>query len=164
MYHLKKVRNTDWNNPNHIRAGFIPICFQGGMLFFGLAVDSRNNVLTDFGGHKENFDMDLLDTALREYKEESYEIFGTLSRDSVQNFEVLEGEDTVEILLPVHEPFYHYSSLFAETVKDKKDNESSKIVWLSRRQLLIALESQDDKIWKMYHRIKTTFDLNRNLI
>lgn len=56
--------------------------FRGGVILFqpesrkvGLAVDRDYGTLIDFGGHRENHESNVIDTALRECEEESLGIF-----------------------------------------------------------------------------------------
>ena len=77
----------DWKSPQLIRAGIIPVLLEdkgslNGNYIFG--VDAHYNTLIDLGGHREVYDYDVLDTALRELREES---LGTIdwSRADVLN-------------------------------------------------------------------------------
>lgn len=166
---IKRVRDVDWTNPKYIRAGIIPICVQGEIRFFAFGVENGVAAIGDFGGHREKKDRDALDAALREYQEEALEVFGELNRDLVQNYYVLEGADTVEILLPVAPPFYQYTERFHQLVGNNTDHEVQSIIWLSRRQLLTAVDSQESafsgtKIYHMYNRIRDVIHSNRDLI
>ncbi|CAH6418468.1 Hypothetical protein HVR_LOCUS167 [uncultured virus] len=166
---LKQVKNIDWNNRKYIRAGVIPFVQRGEIRFFGFGVENGVAAIGDFGGHYENKDRDLLDTAIREYNEEAFQVFGELNREMLQNCYVLEGNDTLEILLPVRDPFYQYTQKFHELVGSNIEHEVQSIVWLSRRQVLTAIDSQESayegtKIYHMYSRIRDTLHKNREFL
>lgn len=167
---LKRVRDTDWNNKKkYIRAGIIPFVQQGELRFFAFGIENGVAAIGDFGGHYEKYDRDLLDTSIREYNEESFKVFGELNREMLQDCFVLEGDDTLEILLPVRPPIYQYTQKFHELVGSNINNEVQSVVWLSRRQVLMAIDSQqlahkEVKIYHMYSRIRDTLHKNRDLI
>jgi hypothetical protein len=166
---MKRVRDIDWNDPKYIRAGVIPVTLQNNIIFFGFGVDSSVASLGDFGGHRELKDKDALDAAIREYREESLNVFGEITRDKVQNYYVLDGIDTIEILFPVNSPFYQYTEHFHQMIGDNKKHEVQSIVWLSRQQLLTAIDSQESafagvKIYHMYERIRDVIHRNRDII
>lgn len=166
---LKRVYEINWNNPKYIRAGIIPFVQQGELRFFAFGVENGVAAIGDFGGHREVKDRDALDAAIREYYEEALGVFGDVTRDKLQNYYVLEGNDTVEILLPVPGPFYQYTENFHQLVGNNIDHEIQSIVWLTRRQLLTAIDSQETayegtKIYHMYNRIRDTIHKNREFI
>lgn len=170
---MLKVGDIDWksydNNKNIIRAGIIPVTEEKGIIFFAFGVDFNIASLGDFGGHKEIIDTDLLDTAIREYREESLNVFGTITRESLKNCLVMEGDETVEILYPVDPPFYSYTEKFNSMVLGQKHHEVQNVVWLSRRQLLNVIDSQHasfagTKIYHMYDRIHNCLSKYRNIL
>lgn len=165
----KRVRDVNWHNSKFIRAGIIPIVKQGNTTFFGFGVENGIAAIGDFGGHKENTDCDALDAAIREYREESLNAFGEITRDLLQDCYVLEGLDTAEILFPVSGPLYQYTIKFHELVGNNEQHEVQNVIWLSRKQLLIAIDSQETeflgtKIYHMYTRIRDVIHRNRDLI
>lgn len=164
---LKQVREVNWSDRKYIRAGIIPICYQNGVIFFGFGIEGSIAAIGDFGGHRETKDHDALDAAIREYKEEALNVFGVLNRNMLQDYYVLEGKDTAEILLPVPPPFYQYTVNFRNLIGDNTQHEVQSIVWLSRRQLLTAIDSQQasydgTKIYHMYYRLRDTIHSNRD--
>lgn len=165
----KRVRDVNWNDRRFIRAGIIPIIDKGGVRFFGFGVENGVAAIGDFGGHREKIDKDALDSAIREYSEEGLNVFGEFTRDMLQDCYVIEGIDTIEILVPVPGPLYQYSEIFRSMVGDNINHEVQDIIWLSRRQLLTAIDSQESafngvKIYHMYNRIRDTVHLNRDFI
>lgn len=166
---LKRVRDIDWKNPKYIRAGIIPIIDQGNVRFFGFGVENGVAAIGDFGGHKEKKDYDALDSAIREYKEEALNVFGELNREMLQDYYVLDGTDTIEILLPVLGPLTQYNEAFRKLLGNNDQHEIQSIIWFSKHQLLEAVDSQAQvfdgvKIYHMYYRIVDTINLNRSNI
>lgn len=166
---LKKVSETDWNNKKYIRAGIIPYIEEKGIRFYAFGLENCFATIGDFGGHKEKRDHDALDTALREYVEESLNVFGILTRDKVKDCVVIDGKDTAEILVPVEGPMFQYSNKFKQLIGSNPLHEVQNIVWLSRKQLLLAIDSQGEKYegtkpYLMYGRIRDTIDMNRYYI
>lgn len=166
---IKRVRDINWSDRKYIRAGIIPIVIQGNIKFFGFGIENKVAAIGDFGGHKENIDNDVLDAALREYREEALNVFGDITRDMVQDFCVLEGIDTVEILVPVPGPIFRYTEIFRSMIGNYANHEVQNIIWLSKKQLLIAIDSQESafngiKMYHMYNKIWETIRLNRDII
>lgn len=167
---LKRVRDINWSDKKYIRAGFIPIVKQGNILFFGFGVENKVGAIGDFGGHYEpGVDRDVLDAAIREYREEALNVFGEVTRNNLQDYYVLEGTNTVEILLSVPPTIYKYTELFHEMVANIHEHEIQNVIWFSRRQLLTVIDSQEQvfsgsKIYYMLDRIKNTIHMNRDKI
>lgn len=68
------LSEVDLNNPNIYRAGIIPYVFHSNghiSMIFGITMQCDR--VSDFGGGREDYDGDLLDTAIREYNEECYD-------------------------------------------------------------------------------------------
>ena len=167
MQRGQRVRDMNWNDPKYIRAGIIPVVEQHGVRFYGFGLDNNVGQLGDFGGHYEHVDADLLDTAIREYEEESLNVFGVLTRDLLQDCVVLDGTDTIEILVPVPPPFYAYTQRFRAMITTNTEHEIQDIVWLSAKQVITAIDSQQathqqTKLYHMYTRIHDVLRRNRD--
>jgi hypothetical protein len=163
---LRKVKDLDWNNKKYVRAGIIPYVIQGDIIFYAFGLESGIGAIGDFGGHKEHGDRDFLDAAIREYREEALNIFGDFTRESLQDCFVLDGNNTVEILVRVNGNIYEYTKLFKKMVGDNSDHEVQSIIWLSSNQLINALDSQQKtfdnvKLYHMYNKIHNVLNLNR---
>lgn len=171
---MLKVCDIDWSHQKYIRAGFIPYVQQGNTVFYAFGLDNNIGYLCDFGGHRESFDCDALDTAIREYAEEALHVFGVLTRELLQQCQILETEIpgtssvNIEILLPVSGPLYQYTTAFANKRVDIH-HEIQNIVWLSKSQLLHAIDNQQTtstgiKIYHMYDKIVNVLQVHRSLI
>jgi len=166
---MKRVCDIDWKDKKYIRAGIIPVVIQGNVKFYGFGVENGVAAIGDFGGHCEESDRDALDAAIREYREEGLNIFGDITRDKIKYCNVLEGKDTVEILIKIEGPLYKYTERFKEMVKDNIEHEVQSVIWLSGKQLLNAIDSQEEafngvKIYHMYKRIRDAININRKYI
>jgi len=160
---LKRVNEINWNDDKYIRSGIIPYIDINNSRFYAFGIANIVGDLCDFGGHREIIDNDLLDTAIREYQEESLNIFGILNRKMLENFNVLEGKDTIEILLPVSGSLYYYSQKFQELINGNKDHELQNIVWLSYDQFNSGLKLINGvNIIFMYEKIRDAFNISSN--
>lgn len=156
---MKQVKNVDWNDPRLIRSGIIPYYVtNSGIVLYAFGVEEKVAGLCDFGGHKENIDIDCLDSALREYDEECLSIFGRLDRQIVQDCFVLEGIDTNEILVKVSNTIspFSYSYHFYQLIKGNTKHEIQQIIWLTTDQLVFFLHHPEIKMFYMYYRIRKT--------
>lgn len=158
---LQYVKNLDLKSSSYKRAGVIPYIQndngdQNERLYaFGLDSDSR--VIGDFGGRKEERDIDILDSCIREFWEESQGIFNiTLTREEYLQLPVLDGfeEGTLEILAPVvfTEEWPLRSALditlgfdlFLNGIsgEERSRQEVSSIVWFTGEQLRSIIEER----------------------
>lgn len=164
------VRQINWSHAKYKRAGIIPVVEQGGILFFGFGISAWDGSLSDFGGGREKTDADALATALREYAEESFSVFGDLTREMIQDCLVVQNPQTIEIIVPVPGPFYQYTARFREILVHQPNDEIQNIVWLSRIQLLQAIHSDQkkkisgQKLYLMYDKIRAVLLDNQSLI
>lgn len=166
---MQQVRDINWRNPKYIRAGFLPVTTINDVTFFAFGVENGVAALGDFGGHVERKDYDVLDSAIREYQEEALEVFGKLNRQMLQDCYVLDGIDTIEILLPVNQPLFYYSERFYHLIKDNNRHEVQSIVWLTRDQVLQAINEPErsyrgTKVFHMYNRIRDTLYINKHFL
>lgn len=166
---MVKVYDVNWNDPKFIRAGIIPFVEQGGIRFYAFGLENGVAAIGDFGGHIEKWDNDALDAAIREYQEESLNAFGELHRENMMDYDVLIGKDTAEILVPVNGPLHQYNEIFRELLGTNPDHEVQSIIWLSKQQLLTAIDNQQTtyegtKLFHMYFRICNAIQSNREAI
>jgi hypothetical protein len=80
---IDSVKNVDWNRQRQQRAGVIPYYKINDEIIFILGQDRQSGDLTDFGGWKKISDNDSIETSLREFKEESLNVFGEITTDQV---------------------------------------------------------------------------------
>jgi hypothetical protein len=159
------VREIDWAHPKYKRAGIIPVVERDGTLFFGFSVSTWDGAMGDFGGGREKSDVDALDTALREYSEESFNVFGVLTRDMLQDCLVIQTPQTIEIIVPVPGPFYQYTERFREILRHQPNDEVQNIVWVSRAQLILILNQHtSSKLYLIYDKIEAVLRAHQALL
>ena len=85
---IQKVRDIDWRKQYQNRAGTILHAKRDGYHYFCLGIDRRHREYTDFGGGVTKRDRDTLDSALREYHEETLDIHPIDKRNTGDSFVV----------------------------------------------------------------------------
>ena len=73
---IQWVRHVPWEKYNIIRAGVIPFTVRDNHVYICLGVDKQSKELTDLAGGIRETDINPLEGAIREFKEESKEVFG----------------------------------------------------------------------------------------
>lgn len=144
--YLKRISQLDIvdKNKRYIRAGIIPYVTHNNERYYAFGLSSHNGSIFDFGGHREPEDVDLVETAVRELREESLEVFGdSITYDQIieNDYHVIDGLDssnpigTLEILVPVNVKMYDIMLRFQQLVSNDQNPELVNIVWLSESQL-----------------------------
>lgn len=164
-----RIEDINSNDKKYIRAGIIPFIRYQNSKIYAFGLGNVTGDICDFGGHKDCEDNDLIDTAIREYNEESFGIFGNFNRESLKNSEVIDGVDTIEILVEVNGNISDYNRRFKNILNNNYNHEIQDIIWLSKKQLLVAIDSEDIqkdgvKIFHMYSKIRNVLSINRNKI
>jgi hypothetical protein len=82
------------------RAGVIIYTVIDGAIYFGLGLDARTHDLTDFGGtiHYQH-DRDVITGALREFQEETLEIFDPLTLNDIKHCPVIYDNNNLIIFI-----------------------------------------------------------------
>lgn len=75
------VKNVSWDQYQICRAGVILCTMHGGELFFGLGKDVESQDFTDFGGGIKKTDLTPVSGAIREFMEESCNVFPITETD-----------------------------------------------------------------------------------
>jgi len=159
----RRVRDINWNDPKYRRVGMIPVIEQGKILFFGFCIEPLIGAISDLGGHRDAEDIDGLHTLIREYQEESFNIFGTLTKDMLQDCLVLENKRNLELLIPLKGPFYKYTERFHQLLGSNTEHEAQNIIWLSQQQLLNTIDTQEES-YSMYGKLYNILRINRHVI
>lgn len=151
----KLVRDVDFSSvtlDNHYRAGIVPYCNLKGIRFYCFGVEDGVGALADFGGQVDPADNDLLDTAIREFSEETLNVFGELTRESLQDCQCFITNSTLEIFYEVNPTMSIYNGKFDLKIK-QNTTEVVRFVWLSRNQVYnyIAQSKLKTKGGNMYH-------------
>jgi hypothetical protein len=109
-------------------------------IYFGLGVDWKSGDLTDFGGFAEyydngygGFDKTALDTALREFEEESLGVFGKPTKQQLNDSTVIYTRQTMILIVTMNTitDMYSVQQKFKQLICDKDYHEMQNLVWLS---------------------------------
>lgn len=118
------LSSIDWSSPLINRAGILPIYNDGKYTWLGFGVNkSKSNIIT-IGGTFENYDHDLLDTAIREYNEETKNILPPITYDTISSSYVIATSYSYTIIYDIS----NYSPSF------EPSDELYGIVWLTLAQ------------------------------
>jgi len=112
------------------RSGIIPYLMVNKDLYFLLAQDKKTGDFSDFGGH-QMFGETILDTAIREFREESNDIFPSIDSKIKDTSTLIYDDHMVLIFLPVPYVWSLESDLFSLT----PNTEVSHIRWVKKEVL-----------------------------
>lgn len=128
---------------------------DGPSIYFLMAVDSRTGDITDLGGGVKKYECSLT-AALREFKEETNEIFGNIYEDvnAASTYVAFVHNKMSVLFLPVGEEWFAKASpLFKKQKNDKRScREVSKLLWLREDTFGKLLESK-----KMWNRLRSFY-------
>jgi len=155
------------------RAAVVPYVLkkdrEGNMkLYFLLARDQSSGDITDFGGGVKQNEVSLI-ASMREFREESDEIFGNLY-DRINDFNMTIAllTRTMSVLfVPLHEEWYHKAIPTFNTKRSdkyscqrkKSHNEVSEIIWFSEDEFRRLLLPKNKEMWK---RVQNFYRKNYN--
>lgn len=125
------VKDINFTEYKPERAGVIVKVVNKDNIYYCLGLDWRSNELTDFGGHVEYifkprsqkklttpFDPNAYEGAKREFYEESFNVFGTISEETWMNSEVIKSPETMTILVTLENiPVANIRAKFRAKVK-----------------------------------------------
>lgn len=120
------VREIDWSNSNFKRAAVIPFVKNNGKLWLCFGISRYNSCITTFGGMPELKDFDILETAIREYNEETNDNFPRLTVIDLFYCCAAKTSDSVSIFVE-----------FPEIIKNfNGTKEIFNLLWVTSDQLL----------------------------
>ena len=140
-----KVEDFDWSNNKIDRAGVTPLFVtKTGMRLIGLPISKYVTNINCVGGSYEPHDYDLLDTAIREYNEETFGSTPNIDVSNILGCEVAYSENVCEIVMPINEMFTTFTP----------NNEIDDFIWITCSQLEAILENRNEVFYqsntKMY--------------
>jgi len=139
-YQIRRVRDIDWKRVQPKRAGVIVYDYSSGDLEICLGVDASTGQLTDFGGGVSyQIDQTALRGALREFSEETHDVFGEINNPVLQDSYVVYNEVDILIIL--------YPCLIGNALENFQSSrnirsENSALVRLNRSQIQSLLDGQ----------------------
>jgi hypothetical protein len=141
-----KVRDILNTNVRPQRAGVILYTVLDGIVYFGLGLDSKTHDITDFGGTVQyRADGNAINGALREFQEETLEIFEPFTVDNINNCSVI--YDTVNLIIFIRVQIHPnlVSFAFHKRYKYVYDRDTYRpevcdIVWLNLDEFQAAIK------------------------
>lgn len=127
-------RNVNWKLENQKRAGVIVYTTYKNQLIFGLGIDSQSGNVTDFGGQVNSQDSSPLTGGLREFSEETLNVFGFLTEEQVSDFVVVYSSEMLIVFAHLNFDLKTTHRLFESRMNSLKKTEISSLVWLSDKQ------------------------------
>ena len=171
--YIRRISDIALDDPRYKRAGIIPMMIgPNGERHYALGLSRFSAGIFDFGSKRKPNET-LIETAVREYHEESYDIFRSgITVESIieNNYEVIDGLvtgpakpiESLDIIIPVDVDMWEIMREFKELVDIKIANscddddddddrgvdriEIVRIIWLNQHQM--------SKIYKSVHPIK----------
>ena len=141
--------NIDYVKPK--RAGIIMYTAVNGTVFFGFGLDARTHDLTDFGGSViYKVDKNCINGAIREFNEETLEIFHIFKFDDIKQCPVIYDENNLIIFVHMNVNPDDVSCRFNEqyrkimnnTKRLNKEPEVCGITWLSWEDFQVSIKER----------------------
>lgn len=159
------------NENYYNRGSVLPFQIINGKIFYALGIDTNTGGLCDFGGGRETEDRSIIQTALRELSEESYNIFASSKTDHQSSHSITESDiqncgyifhgRNLCILLPVKIDILESQRLLEQLASKDLKSEMSSLIWFSRGQLFEVL---DHNLFNIYPVTKMLLQFNKNYL
>jgi hypothetical protein len=117
-------------NIKMIRGSIIPKLNQ----YYCFGIDNHYKTIMDFGGHREPFDTDIIETAIREAYEESFGIFD-FNRDILHQSHKYVTSDTTGFLVDIDSNMDIINNEFANRMLGKEEVENCNIIWIHENEI-----------------------------
>lgn len=133
---MDQVKNIDWTKQKQRRGGVIVYFIHQDKIIFGLGSDSTYKEITDFGGGVEKIDTDPVDTALREFQEETLGVYGNINREDVSECMVIYNRTMMIMFLPLRFDPAQITENFNQRVQIQNNPEINELVWLTKNNFI----------------------------
>lgn len=143
IYPVTYVNQLDLNTYRPGRGGVVLYTVYKGNLMFGLGLDAKYNELTDFGGGIQyGYDKNAINGALREFCEETLDLYCLRNADDIQNAVVLKDPTNFIIFVYTDENPDDITMAFQKAYQESKNKkkEIKDIVWVTEKELKSALK------------------------
>lgn len=119
------------------RAGIVPYRIdKDGSVHLMWGVDTLSNDLTDFGGRTESKDRDSIDTAIREFKEETYGAFGNVTREQLGRSIAIYRKDILMVFVRINYDVQQVMNKFVERSRLTNQTEITSLIELDRYEFM----------------------------
>lgn len=141
------VKNLNLEYVRPQRAGVILYTVVNNVIYFGMGLDSKSHDLTDFGGGVSyKNDKNVINGALREFNEETLNIFDNLKIEDIQDCSVV--YDNYNLILFLHidinpnDICKNFNKKYIDTIGiSKKEPEVCCIIWLTFQEFQHAIKT-----------------------
>lgn len=141
---VKDIKTEDLETVK--RAGIIAYTTYKNCVWFGLGIDRRSKDISDFGGKKERRDRTIFDTAIREFSEESLDIYGKLDRSKLDNCLAVYNQSSLIIFLNLKTKIKDAKKNFKKEVDTRKLKyvEMEDPIWIRKERFLDIIKHDKD--------------------
>lgn len=139
---FKIVFGNDLQNEKPSRAACLPYTVKNGRLYFLLVVDKKSGDFADYGGGVKKHEF-ALDACLREFKEESGELFNNIyeKKEEMVDFVAMTRNNMSSIFIPMGCGWDHVVDILDPS------NEVSRMVWIEEHHFKSMLANPKSGIW-----------------
>lgn len=136
------------------RAGVILYTVVEGTTLFGLGLDSKTHDLTDFAGRViYKYDGNVINGAMREFHEETLDIFNEVSNEELKTCPVLYDENNLIIFIHIDiNPEIvcrKFNNRYQEEVMEKNEPEVCGITWLSWEDFQRSIQNKGNMFYRV---------------
>lgn len=136
------------------RAGIIPYLKTRKGLLFWFGVDPSGD-LTDFGGRSKRSDRDFLNTAIREFQEESLGVFGEINiKELTKSLCVYDGKMVIIFYRLNQQPCFLHSQF--DNLVQKEEKVEVENLFCVDQEKMVNLVTKNQIRKRLYERIKTS--------
>jgi len=166
---VTKVKLVNLETVKPQRAGVIMYTVHQGLTYFGLGIDTRSHDLTDFGGTvMYQLDQDVINGALREFQEETLEIFEPLTSVQIAECPVVYDLRNLIIFVHLNVSPNRVSQRFLKehreiVLRDSYPPEICGITWLTWAEFKEAIAQKGILFSRIQKFLSKARDLNRML-
>jgi len=150
---IENCMETILKNDNIRRAGIIPYVKKNNTVIFILGLDEAIASISDFGGTREAKDKDPIETALREFQEESFGVLGGLNRKNIENSNYIVAktgfhgeEEGIIFFVKYREEFPFFTKMREFKERNVPGDETKALIFITREQILDGLHQTEERI------------------
>jgi len=150
-----EIQHVDIDKVKIKRAGIVLFTKYKKSIWFGMGIDRNSGDISDFGGHRIHNDSDIIETAIREFDEETLGVCGKIKKENIKNCYCIFDRHTMIIFYPTQIDIKNSIINFKNTVYDK--TEMSGLIWIKYDKMKSILDNPETSTHKMYSRIRKIF-------
>jgi len=147
------IRFRELEDPRIRRAGIIPYIKYNRQTLFLFGISEIHAYISDFGGTRDKKDIDVIETALREYNEETFGCLRDLTREEVSKSNYIIGptgyhgdEMCVLFLVPFPKDIPLFGKMSEFRDRSVPGDEIKGLIVLNTRQLVMGLRNGEERV------------------